>query len=144
MHILEDKKGENIVLIDLHDIAIFADYFVICSGSTDRMIQGLADSAIENVKKDFSIHPRVEGQSEDGWLLVDYGDIILHIFSPQRRDYYRLEELWSDGKVLLHVQCDLPHVPLLSDYAAPRTATTQHAQPHCCQLCPMAHVMVGR
>jgi len=51
-----------------------------------------------------SINPRVEGQSQDGWLLVDYGDIILHIFSPQRRDYYRLEYLWSDGKVLLHVQ----------------------------------------
>lgn len=104
VHTLEDKKGENIVLIDLRDIAIFADYFVICSGSTDRMIQGLADSAIENVKKSYSINPRVEGQSEDGWLLVDYGDIILHIFSQQRRDYYRLEELWSEGKVLLHVQ----------------------------------------
>lgn len=104
MHTLEDKKGENIVLIDLRDIAIFADYFVICSGSTERMIQGLADSAIDNVKKSFRINPRIEGQSEDGWLLVDYGDIILHIFSQQRRDYYRLEELWSEGKVLLHVQ----------------------------------------
>ena len=101
---MEDKKGENIVLIDLREIAIFADYFVICSGSSDRMIQGLADSAIDNIKKDFSLYPRVEGQSEDGWLLVDYGDIILHIFSPQRRDYYRLEELWSAGKMLLHVQ----------------------------------------
>ena len=104
MHTLEDKKGENIVLIDLRDIAIFADYFVICSGSSDRMIQGLADSANDSIKKDFRINPRVEGQSEDGWLLVDYGDIILHIFSPERREYYRLEELWSEGTVLLHVQ----------------------------------------
>lgn len=68
------------------------------------MIRALADSAVEKVKKDYRIIPRVEGQPEDGWLLVDFGDIILHIFSPQRRDYYRLEELWSDGKVLLHVQ----------------------------------------
>lgn len=68
------------------------------------MIQALVDSAIDQVKKDFRINARVEGQSEDGWMLVDFGDIILHIFSPQRRDYYRLEELWSDGKVLLHVQ----------------------------------------
>ena len=104
MRILEDKKGENILLIDLREIAIFADYFVICSGSSDRMIRGLADSAIDNIKKDFRINPRVEGQSEDGWLLIDYGDIILHIFSPQRREYYRLEELWSEGKILLHVQ----------------------------------------
>ena len=104
MHTLEDKKGENIVLIDLREIAIFADYFVICSGSSDRMIQALADSAIDDIKKSYRLHPRVEGQSEDGWLLVDYGDIILHIFSQQRRDYYRLEELWSEGRVLLHVQ----------------------------------------
>ena len=101
---MEDKKGENIVIIDIQDIAIFADYFVICSGSSDRMIRGLADSAIDSVMKDFRINPRVEGQSQDGWLLVDYGDIMLHIFSPQRRDYYRLEDLWSDGQVLLHVQ----------------------------------------
>ena len=90
--------------MDLKDIAIFADYFVICSGSSDRMIQGLADSAIDQVKKDYRIISRVEGQPEDGWMLVDFGDIILHIFSPQRRDYYRLEDLWSEGKVLLHVQ----------------------------------------
>jgi ribosome-associated protein len=101
---LENKKGEDIILIDLQDIAIFADYFVICSGSSDRMIQALVDSAIDQVKKEFRINARVEGQAEDGWMLVDYGDIILHIFSPQRRDYYRLEELWSEGKVLLHVQ----------------------------------------
>jgi len=68
------------------------------------MIQALADSAIEGIKKEYRIIPRVEGQPEDGWLLVDWGDIILHIFSPQRRDYYQLEELWSTGKVLLHVQ----------------------------------------
>ena len=101
---MENKKGVDIILIDLQDIAIFTDYFVICSGSTDRMVQALVDSAIDQVKKEFKINARVEGQSEDGWMLVDFGDIILHIFSPQRRDYYRLEELWSTGKVLLHVQ----------------------------------------
>jgi ribosome-associated protein len=101
---LENKKGENIVLIDLKEIAIFADYFIICSGNTDRMIQALVDSAIDQVKREYKINARIEGQAEDGWMLVDYGEIILHIFSPQRRDYYRLEELWSNGKVLLHVQ----------------------------------------
>lgn len=101
---MENKKGENIVLIDLQDIAIFADFFVICSGTTDRMIQALVDSAIDDVKKEYKINARVEGRAEDGWILVDFGDIILHIFSPYRRDYYRLEDLWSNGKVLLHVQ----------------------------------------
>ncbi len=101
---MENKKGENIVLIDLQDIAIFADFFVICSGTTDRMIQALVDAAIDDVKKEYKINARVEGRAEDGWILVDFGDIILHIFSPYRRDYYRLEDLWSNGKVLLHVQ----------------------------------------
>jgi len=68
------------------------------------MIQSLVDAAIDQVKKDYRLNARVEGLADDGWMLVDFGDIILHIFSPQRRDYYRLEELWSHGKVLLHVQ----------------------------------------
>jgi ribosome-associated protein len=101
---LEDKKGEHIILIDIHEIAIFAEYFVICSGTSDRMIQTLADSAIENVKKEFGLRGRLEGLPQDGWMLVDFGDVIVHIFSPDRRDFYRLEDLWSGGKVLLHLQ----------------------------------------
>jgi ribosome-associated protein len=101
---LEEKKGEDILLIDIHEIAIFANYFVVCSGTSERMLQALADSALEQVKKQHEISGRVEGSSAGGWLLVDFGDVILHIFSPQRRDYYRLEELWSKGKILLHLQ----------------------------------------
>lgn len=101
---LEDKKGEDIILMDIHEIAIFAEYFVICSGTSDRMIQTLADSAVESVKKEFRLQGRIEGLPQDGWMLVDFGDVILHIFSPDRRHYYRLEDLWSAGKVLLHLQ----------------------------------------
>ena len=90
--------------MDIHEIAIFAEYFVICSGTSDRMIQPLADSAVENVKKAFDLRGRVEGLPRDGWMLVDFGDVVVHIFSPDRRGYYRLEDLWSDGKVLLHLQ----------------------------------------
>lgn len=90
--------------MDIHDIAIFADYFVLCSGTSDRMLQALADSAIEKVKKKHDLRGRVEGGPQDGWLLADFGDVILHIFSHDRREYYRLEELWSEAKVLLHVQ----------------------------------------
>ena len=70
---MENKKGENIVLIDLQDIAIFADFFVICSGTTDRMIKALVDAAIDDVKKEYQINARVEGHAEDGWILVDFG-----------------------------------------------------------------------
>lgn len=101
---MEEKKGENIILIDIEEIAIFAEYFVICSGTSTRMLKTLLDSAMESVKKKYGIIGRIEGESEDGWILADFGDIILHVFSPAQRDYYRLEELWDAGKVLLHVQ----------------------------------------
>jgi len=101
---LEEKKGEDIVLLDIREIAVFADYFIICSGTSDRMLDALSDSAGERVREEFKVRARIEGSPGDGWLLVDFGDVILHLFSPERRDYYRLEELWAKGKVLLHLQ----------------------------------------
>jgi ribosome-associated protein len=101
---LEDKKGEDIVLLDLHEISDFADYFVICTGTSDRMLQALADGVVEGVREKYQFKGRIEGKSQEGWVLVDFGDVILHLFSPDRRDYYRLEELWAQGKVLLHLQ----------------------------------------
>jgi ribosome-associated protein len=102
--ILEDKKGEDIILIDIQGLAIFADYFVICTGTSERMLKALADTVLEQVHKEFGIRVRLEGLPADGWLLADLGDVIVHLFSPERRDYYCLEELWSRGKVLLHLQ----------------------------------------
>jgi ribosome-associated protein len=90
--------------MDIRGLAPFADFFVICSGTSERMLQALADAAIEAVHKTHHLSAKQEGQPQDGWLLVDFGDVVLHLFSPDRRDYYRLEELWSTGKVLLHVQ----------------------------------------
>jgi len=101
---LEEKKGEDIVLLDIHEVAFFADYFVICSGTSDRMLQALADSAIEQVKKKYDLYARVEGLANHGWILVDFGDVIVHLFAPERREYYKLESLWSAGKILLHLQ----------------------------------------
>jgi ribosome-associated protein len=101
---LEEKKGEDILLIDIREVAIFTSYFVLCSGTSDRMLQALSDAVLEQVKKQHEISGRVEGRSAGGWLLVDFGDVILHLFSSERRDYYRLEELWSKGKILLHLQ----------------------------------------
>jgi ribosome-associated protein len=68
------------------------------------MLRALADGAVEKVKEHTDRRARVEGEPRDGWVLVDFGDIVLHLFSPDRREYYRLEELWSEGKVLLHLQ----------------------------------------
>ena len=102
--ILEDKKGEEIVLLDINEITDFASYFIICSGTSVRMLDALADAVIKSVKPNLSARPRIEGKPEDGWLVLDLGDLILHLFTPDQRDYYKLEELWSNGKVLLHLQ----------------------------------------
>lgn len=104
MDALEDKKGENIVLMDIHEVSDFADYFVISSGTSDRMLQALADGVAEKIKQKFQLRGRIEGQPQDGWVLIDYGDIVVHLFTPDRRDYYRLEELWGRGKILLRLQ----------------------------------------
>lgn len=68
------------------------------------MLNALAEAAIEKARQVHDLRGRVEGDPRNGWLLADFGDVILHLFSPDRRDYYRLEELWSQGKVLLHLQ----------------------------------------
>ena len=68
------------------------------------MLASLADQIIEHMRKNFKIRGRKEGESREGWILVDYGDVIVHLFSPDRRDYYRLEELWGEGKVIVKLQ----------------------------------------
>jgi ribosome-associated protein len=102
--VLEDKKGEDIVLMEIRDISDFADYFVICTGTSDRMLQALADGVTEQLRSKHKVRGKIEGDPGDGWVLVDFGDVILHLFSEDRREYYRLEDLWSKGKVLLRLQ----------------------------------------
>lgn len=102
---LEKKKGEDILLIDLIGECSFTDYFVICTGSSERALKSLAAEVKGRVKEVHVINERsTEGDSSCGWVLIDYGDVILHLFSKLLRKYYQLEELWSEGKVLLRFQ----------------------------------------
>ncbi len=101
---LEDKKGEDILLLDIKDVASFTDYFVICTGTSDRMLDALADGTLEGVRSKLHKRGRKQGEARDGWVVVDYGDVVVHLFSPDQREYYDLEQLWQDGKVLLRVQ----------------------------------------
>lgn len=101
---LEEKKGEDILILDITGISSFTDYFVICSGTTDRMLKSLADTVMNTVKKHDGMKPRQEGRADTGWLLIDLGDVIVHLFSPDQRDFYRLEDLWSNGKILLKLK----------------------------------------
>ena len=98
---LEEKKGEHILLIDIHEIASFTDYFVICTGTSDRMLDSLSKEVYEQVNIGFKFKASIEGIPSDGWLVMDYGDVVVHLFSPDRRDYYHLEQLWDKGKILL-------------------------------------------
>jgi len=104
VNILEEKKGENILLLDIREVASFTDYFVICSGTSDRMLDSLMESVLEKIKQEYSLPIRVEGLSQGGWMVADFGDVVLHLFSPDQRDYYRLEDLWERGRVLVRLQ----------------------------------------
>ena len=100
-----DKKGADIVLLDIRDEALFTDYFLICSGDNDRQLRTLADSIAENAKKKADLLAwGKEGEAESGWLLIDFGDVVVHLFSPEKRGYYRLEELWNKAHVVLRLQ----------------------------------------
>jgi ribosome-associated protein len=101
---LEDKKGEDILLLDLQKVAMFTDYFVICSGTSDRMLDALADGVNEKVREKLKAKGHKEGQAAGGWVIVDFGSVVVHLFAPEIRDYYKLEELWKEGKVLLRLQ----------------------------------------
>lgn len=90
--------------MDIRETADFTDYFVICSGTSDRMLQALADATGDLMREKYRQRGRMEGQPQDGWLLLDFGDVIVHLFSPDRRNYYRLEELWGRDKVILRLQ----------------------------------------
>jgi ribosome-associated protein len=101
---LEDKKAEDILLLDVQGLCSFADFFVLCSGSSDRMLRALTEAVVETAHKEFHAAARLEGHTEGGWVLVDIGPVIAHILSPERREYYNLEGFWKDAKVLVHIQ----------------------------------------
>ena len=101
--VLEEKKGEDIVLLDLRGITDFCDYFVICTGTSDRMLDALSDDLVRKIRMTHQVKGNQEGLARDGWLLIDYGYVIVHLFSPDQRDYYALEELWEGGKPLVHI-----------------------------------------
>lgn len=95
---LEDKKGNDIRVIDIQDVSIIADYFIIASGNNRNQVQTMADNA-EEVLGRAGFEPRqLEGYGTASWILMDYNDIIIHIFSEEDRLFYDLERIWRDGK----------------------------------------------
>lgn len=97
---LEDKKASDIRIIDIRDVSVIADYFVIASGTNRNQIQAMADSAEEALGKAGYAPRHIEGYNTANWILMDYNDIILHIFSEEDRLFYDLERIWRDGKAI--------------------------------------------
>ncbi len=92
------------MLLDIHEIASFADYFIICTGTSDRMLDSLAEAILETAAKRYDLDGKLQGLASSGWLVIDLGDIVVHLFSPDQRSYYRLEQLWEKGKIIVRLQ----------------------------------------
>jgi ribosome-associated protein len=104
VELAEDKKASDIVLLDLGELTTLADYFVIASGGSDRQLDAIADGIIAGLR-DEKVKPfGREGTAASHWVLVDYGGVIVHVFTPPERDFYQLERHWSEAKTVLRVQ----------------------------------------
>jgi len=98
LHAAADKKALDIVVLDLREIATFTDFFVITSGANERQVQAISDEVYETLKKTGSTAARVEGYKTAEWILLDYGDFIVHVFEQKARQFYDLERLWRESK----------------------------------------------
>ena len=98
-----DKKASDIVLLDVRGQTTMTDYFVICSGASDRQLNAIADGIIVGLKDDGDVLFSREGDAGSHWLLVDFGGVIVHVMSKPEREFYQLEKLWSEASLLLHV-----------------------------------------
>ena len=97
---LFDKKGFNILAIDVREISTLTDYYIIGEGNVDRHVVALAKSVIERLKKEGDLPAHVEGLDSGDWVVIDYVGVVVHLFKPGVREKYRLEELWHEGKVV--------------------------------------------
>ena len=102
--IASDKKASDVILLDIRDVTTIADYFVICSGNNRRQIQAISDAIEDQITEQGVSVLHREGIADAGWILLDFGDVIVHIFGPKEREYYRLESLWSEAKTIVYLQ----------------------------------------
>jgi len=101
----EDKQASDITLLDLRQVSLLADYFVLCTSASDRQTQAILQAIAQDLKQEGILPYRpAEGSHDAGWTLLDYGDVVVHVFSAPTRAFYRLEELWKDAQVILKIK----------------------------------------
>ena len=101
---LADRKAEDILLLDISELSVLSEYFVICSGASDRQLKDLQASVREKAKKFKRLPLNVEGEPSSGWVLMDYGSVVVHIFAPEMRVFYDLEDLWREARTVVRIQ----------------------------------------
>ena len=95
---VEDKKAQDVVALDLRGVLGYTDYFLLCTGNTARQTKAIHDGVLEGLKREHETLPRrVEGASKADWILMDYLDVVVHVFTPETREFYRLEQLWGEA-----------------------------------------------
>lgn len=97
---LADKKGEDISIIDIREVSVMADYFIIASGANPNQVQAMVDNVEEALETKEFVCKQIEGYQNANWILMDYGDIIVHVFDRDNRLFYDLERIWRDGKTI--------------------------------------------
>ena len=97
---LEDKKGNDIQIIDIHEVSVIADYFIIASGNNPNQVKALADNVEDTLGRAGYEARQTEGYATATWILMDYNDIIIHVFSEEDRSFYDIERIWRDGKAV--------------------------------------------
>lgn len=99
--LLDSKKANELSVVEVSDVTVLADFFVICTGTSSTQVRSFSDEVEFKLKTEDGITPsHIEGHSTKSWIAMDYGSVIVHIFDPEARTYYDLERLWSDGKKL--------------------------------------------
>ena len=104
VELAEDKKAADIILLDLAGLTTMADYFIICSGGSERQLEAIASGIIGSLRDEKTKPIGREGTAASHWVLVDFGSVIVHIFTPPEREYYGLEKHWSEAKTVIRVQ----------------------------------------
>jgi ribosome-associated protein len=101
--IASDKQASNILLLDMRSVCSFAEYFVLCSGDSQRQINAIQDEIATELKKEGVTPHHREGDDDSGWVVLDFGNFIVHVFDPKEREFYNLDDLWSEAKTVVRM-----------------------------------------
>lgn len=102
--VAEDKQASDIMMLDVRGLTTIADYFVLCTAESERQLRAVLKALDDELAQAGASNPRIEGSPETGWIVMDFSDVIIHLFSPDQREFYRLERLWKQAQPVVVVQ----------------------------------------